>query len=301
LSTSDPRQDPTTGSPDDGDDDEAPAMWSRERVVTGWAQLWNIPNMLTLLRILLIPVFWWVLMYDDGQDTAARLAATAIFIVASFTDWLDGYLARKEGLVTTFGKIADPLADKALTGVALIGLSVLGELYWWVTILIIGREVGVTLVRFVVLKHGVIPASRGGKLKTMFQMAGIVLFLLPLPSDVTILWLSRNAVMAVAVALTVVTGLDYIGRAYRTRSDSKADKARRAERRAARARGEVGTAGSGSAGSGSGSAGSAGSAGTAPGAPTGPAGPSDSAGPGPSRASGAGGSGAPPGPTGPGA
>jgi CDP-diacylglycerol--glycerol-3-phosphate 3-phosphatidyltransferase len=212
-------------------------MWSRERVVTGWAQLWNIPNLLTLLRILLIPVFWWLLMYDDGQNTSTRVAATVIFIVAAFTDWMDGHLARKEGLVTTFGKIADPLADKALTGVALIGLSMLGELWWWVTILIIAREVGVTLVRFVVLKHGVIPASRGGKLKTMFQMGGIVLFLLPIPADAALLWVTRNTVMGIAVVLTVATGLDYIVKAYRTRSDSKAAKARRASRRAARAAG----------------------------------------------------------------
>jgi len=239
LSASDPgREGPQ--APSEAFDDEPPEMWSRERVVTGWAQLWNVPNLLTLLRILLIPVFWWLLMYDDGQNTTTRVAATVIFIVAAYTDWLDGHLARKQGLVTTFGKIADPLADKALTGVALIGLSMLGELWWWVTILIIAREVGVTLVRFVVLKHGVIPASRGGKLKTMFQMGGIVMFLLPIPTDLTVLWLARNAVMGVALALTVVTGLDYIAKAYRTRSDSKAARAQRAERRAARAAGEPG-------------------------------------------------------------
>lgn len=195
-------------------------MWSRERVVTGWGQLWNVPNMLTLARILLIPVFWYLLMYEEGQNTATRLAATAIFVVASITDWLDGYLARRQGLVTTFGKIADPLADKALTGVALIGLSMLGELWWWVTLLIIAREVGVTVVRFVVLKHGVIPASRGGKLKTIFQMAGIILFLLPTAG--TPLWVVSNVVMGAAVLLTVLTGLDYVDKAYRTRHDSKA-------------------------------------------------------------------------------
>jgi CDP-diacylglycerol--glycerol-3-phosphate 3-phosphatidyltransferase len=215
-------------------------MWSRERVVTGWAQLWNVPNMLTLLRIVLIPVFWFLLMYDDGQDAAARVAATLLFIVASFTDWLDGYLARRQGLVTTFGKIADPMADKALTGVALIGLSVLGELWWWVTILVILREVGVTVVRFVVLKHGVIPASRGGKAKTVFQMGGIVLFLLPISADMTVVLWFRDAVMLVAVALTLVTGIDYMVKAYRTRRDSKAAKAARAQRRAQQAGSEPG-------------------------------------------------------------
>jgi CDP-diacylglycerol--glycerol-3-phosphate 3-phosphatidyltransferase len=202
-------------------------MWSRERVVTGWAQLWNAPNMLTLVRILMIPLFWWLLMYDGGTNAATRVAATVVFIVASITDWLDGWLARRQGLVTTFGKIADPLADKALTGVALIGLSLLGELWWWVTILIILREVGVTVIRFVVLKHGVIPASRGGKAKTLFQMVGIIMFLLPITADMTVLWWVRNAVMAVAVLLTTVTGLDYVHKAYWTRSDSKAEKAQR--------------------------------------------------------------------------
>ncbi len=200
-------------------------MWSRERVVTGWAQMWNVPNLLTLLRILLIPFFWYLLMYDDGENVATRVAATVLFMVASFTDWLDGYIARRQGLVTTFGKIADPLADKALTGVALIGLSVLGELWWWVTLLIISREVGVTVVRFGVLKHGVIPASRGGKAKTAFQMLGIVLYLLPITEAEPALYWFRAIVMAVAVLLTAATGLDYLLRAHRTRRDSKAQRA----------------------------------------------------------------------------
>ncbi|MCU0283385.1 MAG: CDP-diacylglycerol--glycerol-3-phosphate 3-phosphatidyltransferase [Candidatus Nanopelagicales bacterium] len=223
MSAADPG--PVPGSapdPSSGADPAQPEMWSRQRVVTGWAQLWNVPNGLTVLRILLIPVFWWLLMYQDGQNAGTRLAATALFMFASYTDWLDGHLARKQGLVTTFGKIADPLADKALTGVALIGLVVLDELPWWVAAVIIAREVGVTVVRFVVLKHGVIPASRGGKAKTLFQMLAIVLFLLPITEDTPILWWLRVVVMVVAVVLTLVTGLDYMGRAYRTRRDSKA-------------------------------------------------------------------------------
>lgn len=201
---------------------------TRQRVIKGWAQLWNVPNMLTLVRILLIPLFWYLLMYEDGTNTAARLGATAVFILAAVTDWIDGALARKQGLVTTFGKVADPLADKALTGAALIGLSVLDELWWWVTILILAREIGVTVIRFVVLKHGVIPASRGGKLKTIFQMVGIIMFLLPITSGMALLWWARNAVMAVAVVLTAATGLDYVEKAYRTRSQSKAAKAAQA-------------------------------------------------------------------------
>ncbi|MGB7980131.1 MAG: CDP-diacylglycerol--glycerol-3-phosphate 3-phosphatidyltransferase [Candidatus Nanopelagicales bacterium] len=193
--------------------------------MTGWSQLWNVPNMLTILRILLIPFFWYLLMYEDGENAGARVAATVLFMVAAYTDWLDGHLARRQGLVTTFGKIADPLADKALTGVALIGLSVLGELWWWVTLLVISRELGVTLVRFVVLKHGVIPASRGGKAKTAFQMLGIVLYLLPITEAHPALGVFRVAVMSIAVLLTAVTGLDYMLRAYRTRRDSKAQRA----------------------------------------------------------------------------
>jgi CDP-diacylglycerol--glycerol-3-phosphate 3-phosphatidyltransferase len=237
LSGSDPSDSgqpvpPTPAVP--GGEPEKPEMWSRERVVTGWAQLWNLPNMLTLLRIVMIPLFWYLLMYDGGGNAAARVAATVVFVLAAITDWLDGWLARKQGLVTTFGKIADPLADKALTGVALIGLSVLGELWWWVTILIILREVGVTVIRFVVLKHGVIPASRGGKAKTLFQMVGITLFLLPITPEMTLLWWIRIGVMAIAVILTTLTGFDYINKAYWTRSDSKSDKAARSAAAAAR-------------------------------------------------------------------
>lgn len=200
---------------------------TRQRVIKGWAQLWNVPNLLTLIRILLIPVFWHVLMYEQGENPRARVLAAVIFVVAAVTDYVDGALARKQGLVTTFGKIADPLADKALTGAALIGLSVLGDLWWSITFVILAREIGVTLVRFIVLKHGVIPASRGGKAKTMAQMLAILLFLLPIEADMSYLWWVRNAVMALAVALTVVTGLDYVNKAYRTRHDSKAAKAGR--------------------------------------------------------------------------
>ena len=141
--------------------------------------------------------------------------ATAIFVVAILTDSADGYIARKYDLITNFGKIADPIADKALTGTALVGLSYLGELPWWVTLVILAREIGVTILRFWVIRHGVIPASRGGKLKTAFQMAAIVGYLLPVPE-----WLVpvRVALMAIALILTVVTGIDYVVRAVRLRA-----------------------------------------------------------------------------------
>lgn len=174
----------------------------------------NVPNALTLTRLFLVPVFGWLLLADAGQNPTLRVAAAVVFLVASLTDWVDGWLARRNDIVTTFGKVADPIADKALTGVALIGLSLLGELPWWVTVLIIGREVIVTILRFAVIADGVIPASRGGKAKTVSQMLAITLYLLPLAGP----WLTvRTVVMGLAVVLTVATGIDYGGRALAVR------------------------------------------------------------------------------------
>ena len=140
--------------------------------------------------------------------------SAAVFVAASLTDLVDGELARRQGQVTTFGKVADPIADKALTGTALVGLSYLGELPWWVTIVILVREIGVTLLRFWVIRRGVIPASRGGKAKTVAQMVAIFMYLLPLTG-----WLvtAREVVMGVAVLLTIGTGIDYVARAMRLR------------------------------------------------------------------------------------
>jgi len=163
----------------------------------------NVANILTVMRIFLVPIF--VLCLIKG-GTAWRLGA-------SVTDWLDGQLARKRGLVTDFGKIADPIADKALTGAALITLSAVGELPWWVTGLIMARELGITALRFAVIRRGVIAASQGGKLKTLLQIVAICLYLLPpsfgLPS------LIKEVVMAAALVVTLVTGVDYVVRAVR--------------------------------------------------------------------------------------
>jgi CDP-diacylglycerol--glycerol-3-phosphate 3-phosphatidyltransferase len=175
----------------------------------------NVANLLTLSRLVLVPLFVVALFTGDGHDTTWRAIATGLFAVASFTDQLDGWVARKYGLITDFGKIADPIADKALTGAALVGLSVLGELGWWVTIVIAVREIGVTLLRFWVIRHGVIPASRGGKAKTMAQIAAIVAYLLPLPAGADPV---RWALMGLALVLTVVTGVDYLVRALRLRA-----------------------------------------------------------------------------------
>lgn len=180
------------------------------------SRVWNLPNFLTMLRLVLVPVFGYLLLTDGGTDTAARWAAAVVFVVASVTDFADGAIARKRNLVTTFGKVADPIADKALTGVALLGLSALGDLPWWITIVILAREIIITLARFVVIRHGVIPASRGGKAKTVSQMVAILLYIIPVSG-----WIAevRWVIMLIAVALTVLTGVDYLVRANRLRQD----------------------------------------------------------------------------------
>jgi CDP-diacylglycerol---glycerol-3-phosphate 3-phosphatidyltransferase len=172
----------------------------------------NVANLLTGLRMALVPVFLAALFVGDGHQTTWRIAAFVIFAAAVITDHIDGRIARSYGMVTEFGKLADPIADKALIGAALIGLSLLGDLPWWVTVVILVREVGVTVLRFAVLRHGVIPASRGGKLKTLVQAIAIGLFIMPL-SDIwhTGAW----AIMWTAIVLTVVTGVDYVVSAMR--------------------------------------------------------------------------------------
>ena len=179
---------------------------------------WNIANAFTIGRLLLVPVFAWLLLRSGGAEPAGRVAAFVIFALAVATDRIDGDLARRRGLVTDFGKIADPIADKALIGAALIILSVLGELPWWVTVVVLVREVGVTVLRFVVIRHGVMPASRGGKAKTVLQSVAISLYVLPLsgPGDV-----AAAVVMTLAVLVTIVTGGDYVVRADRLRRASR--------------------------------------------------------------------------------
>jgi CDP-diacylglycerol--glycerol-3-phosphate 3-phosphatidyltransferase len=175
---------------------------------------WNLANALTVLRLVLVPVFLVALFWGSGHETGWRIASCVVFAVASITDRLDGELARKRNMVTEFGKLADPIV-----GAALIGLSLLGDLPWWVTVVILVREVGVTLLRFWVIRHGVLAASRGGKVKTLLQGVAIGLFLLPDWG-----WLRDIAwvVMIAAIAVAVVTGLDYVGRAVRLRRASGA-------------------------------------------------------------------------------
>ncbi|MDU0349246.1 CDP-diacylglycerol--glycerol-3-phosphate 3-phosphatidyltransferase [Actinomyces sp. MRS3W] len=177
--------------------------------------LLNIANALTVLRLILVPVFVW-LMLQPGD--VLRMIATVVFIVAAVTDKLDGQLARSRGLITSFGKIADPIADKALTLSAFILLSVAGRLWWWVTIIIIVRELGITLMRFMMLRRAVMAASRGGKLKTTLQMTGLIGLLAPwtmfLPGWLaTALTVAAYVAIGAALVVTVITGVDYVAQA----------------------------------------------------------------------------------------
>ena len=186
-----------------------------------------LPNALTILRLVLVPVFVW-LMFVDPTSFAWRMAATVAFGVAILTDTLDGRLARRYGLVSDFGKIWDPIADKALTGAAFIGLSILGELPWWVTILILVREWGITWMRVRMLKYAVMAAAPGGKLKTVLQSIALLMFL-PYPIWATAqtlpfwFWLAW-LVMGAAVVLTVVTGAQYVLEAMRLRAKALAER-----------------------------------------------------------------------------
>lgn len=183
------------------------------------ARVANIANILTGVRMALVPVFLVALFVGDGHETFWRIVAFVIFAVAVITDRFDGALARSYGMVTEFGKLADPIADKALIGAALIGLSILGDLPWWVTVVIMVREIGITVLRLAVLRHGVIPASRGGKLKTLVQGVAIGLFVMPLSGA----WHTGAwVVMWAAVVLTVITGIDYVVSAVRDSRDRPA-------------------------------------------------------------------------------
>ncbi len=177
---------------------------------------WNVPNVITVVRILLAPLFVWMLLADAGADGWLRWAAAVLFVLAIATDGVDGAIARRNNLVTDLGKLLDPIADKVLTGGALIALSILGELPWWVTIVILVREVGITLYRFVVIRQGVIAASRGGKIKTIVQSIAISLALFPFWAVFGdwVYWVN-GVFMTAAVILTVVTGFDYLWQAWK--------------------------------------------------------------------------------------
>ena len=207
-----------------------------------------MPNALTTLRIVMVPFFAWALLVDGGESAAVALGRLACSSsLAMITDKIDGDLARKHNLVTDFGKIADPIADKALTGMAFVGLSIIGELWWWVTIVVLVREWGITLMRLWLAKHVVIPAGRGGKLKTVAADRRPGRLLLPLrelegfsePVGLVLWWIAVAA-MAAAVVLTVWTGIEYFARRRPQRRAAKAAASDRQLEPAVRARLEPG-------------------------------------------------------------
>jgi CDP-diacylglycerol--glycerol-3-phosphate 3-phosphatidyltransferase len=176
----------------------------------------NLPNVLTTVRIVMVPFFVWFLWAGGsfGDDSMImRWAAVVVFGLAMYTDKLDGDIARSRNLITDYGKIADPIADKLLTGAAFVVLSMLGELWWWVTIVILVREWGITVMRFVVIRYGVMAASKGGKLKTVLQTVALVLMLLPLGALGTWALVPGWVVVGAALVVTVVTGVDYVVKA----------------------------------------------------------------------------------------
>ncbi|MER6594356.1 MULTISPECIES: CDP-diacylglycerol--glycerol-3-phosphate 3-phosphatidyltransferase [Micromonospora] len=178
----------------------------------------NAANALTALRLVLVPVFAASVIVSGTTHAGWQMAACLIFVVASATDLVDGWIARRFKLVTSVGKVADPIADKALTGAALVLLSWYDRLPWWVTAVILVREWGVTALRFWVIRRGVIAASRGGKIKTALQILAITWYLWPLPADLAAVgpW-----IMAAAVVVTVVTGFDYVAQALRLRRPAR--------------------------------------------------------------------------------
>ncbi len=186
----------------------------RGRVVSAGdtpASIANIANIITVVRILLAPVFIWLLIDDGGRLGPVRYVAAALFVFAIVTDSVDGFLARRQNLVTDFGKIVDPIADKVLTGGALVALSILGELWWWVTIVILLREFGITVFRFAVISRRVIPAVASGKLKTVLQAVAISLFLFPVWTIFgNWVYIVNYAVMGAALLLTVISGIDFV-------------------------------------------------------------------------------------------
>lgn len=178
---------------------------------------WNVPNILTGVRLVMVPLLGWLLLAFPA-DPAMRWATTGVFVLAIATDAVDGRIARKYHLVTDFGKLWDPIADKAITGMAFIGLSILAELPWWITIIICVREWGITALRWAIIRYGVMAANRGGKLKTVMQAVALILFLPGLAFlPVWWGWLAWAAMIA-ALVLTVVTGLDYLREAAKLRA-----------------------------------------------------------------------------------
>lgn len=180
--------------------------------------IFNLPNVITMARILFVPFFIWTLVEFNNPESAMRWISVLVFIIIMASDGVDGAIARKRGLITNLGKLLDPIADKALLGGALVTLSILGEVSWWITAVIMIRELGITAYRFVVIRNEVVAASSGGKLKTIFQgiMVGFVVSPLTAWFDQWYTYFEL-ALVLFATALTLITGIQYMLAAFRAR------------------------------------------------------------------------------------
>ena len=190
------------------------------------ASIWNLPNALTMLRMVMVPFFGWALLVDGGLSISWRLVAYGLFVAAMITDKIDGDIARRRNLVTGFGEIADPIADKALTGMAFVGLSVVGDIWWWVTILVLLREWSVTVLRLSILRRVVVAAARSGKVKTVLQAVALTALSLPLRQVHAplhgvgvVLFYAYEVLLGVAVAMTMWSGYEFFRDVWRQRSD----------------------------------------------------------------------------------
>jgi CDP-diacylglycerol--glycerol-3-phosphate 3-phosphatidyltransferase len=178
----------------------------------------NLPNSLTIFRILALPICAWALFKNGGDDSTWRFIAWSLFFIVGMTDVLDGKIARSRNQISSLGIILDPIADKAFIATALIGVSVLGRIPWWITIVILLREISVTFLRFAVIKREIISASKGGKLKTLIQNFAVGFYILPLPSS---LYLPRDLLLGAALILTITTGLEYFKSALKKSAPSR--------------------------------------------------------------------------------
>jgi CDP-diacylglycerol--glycerol-3-phosphate 3-phosphatidyltransferase len=173
------------------------------------------PNFITVMRLVFVPVGAYTLFKNGGDDTTWQYISWVVFFTLGMSDVLDGKLARSRNTITEFGKFLDPVADKVMIGTAMISLSILGRMPWWMTIVILAREIGITIFRLSVIKRGVIPANKGGKIKAMMQGFGVGFYILPLSSS---LYWFRDGFMYIAIVLTVVTGAYYVKSAFTKRS-----------------------------------------------------------------------------------
>jgi CDP-diacylglycerol--glycerol-3-phosphate 3-phosphatidyltransferase len=181
----------------------------------------NLPNLITLIRIAFVPLFIWLLFIAAEKNSIERWLSVTIFVLAIATDGVDGAIARRKNLVTNLGKLLDPIADKALLGGALVSLSLLGELPWWITLIILARELGITVYRLLVVKHRVIAAAGGGKLKTIFQSIAVGFVLSPF--DVILPWLIpvEQVLIYLALLVTLTSGFQFIRAELKARNANK--------------------------------------------------------------------------------